>query len=196
LADALNLSSASQVRRDVGAALTLAWEGHESRQIEGEAAGFDELYSAHRQGAYRLALLLCGGERPLAEDALSEAFIRVFPKWNGGHVDDFGPYLRRAVVNEVKRMFLRRGLQRRSEPPLDAADVTLASPEDHVLRRQLVWSALRSLPVKQRTAFVLRYYEALSINEVAAAMGTSVGTAKSHLSRGRDRLRTVLEEQL
>jgi RNA polymerase sigma factor (sigma-70 family) len=180
----------------VGTALTLAWEGREAGEAEAEAVGFDELYEAHRQRAYRLALLLCGGERPLAEDALSEAFIRVFPKWRGGQIDDFGPYLRRAVVNEVKRMFTRRGLQRRSEPPLDLDAVTLASPEDQVLRRQVVWSALQTLPVKQRTAFVLRYYEALPVEDVAEAMGTSVGTAKSHLSRGRDRLRVLLEERL
>jgi len=180
----------------VGAALTLAWQGREAGQTQGEAAGFDELYEAHRQRAYRLALLLCGGERPLAEDALSEAFIRVFPKWHGGEIDDFGPYLRRAVVNEVKRTFTRRGLQRRSEPPLDIDAVTAASPEDQVVRRQLVWSALRTLPVKQRTAFVLRYYEGLPVEDVAEAMGTSLGTAKSHLSRGRERLREVLEDQL
>ncbi|MBV9043131.1 MAG: SigE family RNA polymerase sigma factor [Acidimicrobiia bacterium] len=176
--------------------MTLAWEGREGGQTDVGAPTFDELYDAHRQRAFRLALLLCGGERPLAEDALSEAFIRVYPRWRGGHVDDFGPYLRRAVVNEVKRMFTRRGLQRRSEPPLEAEAVTVTSPEDHVVRRQLVWDALQRLPVKQRTAFVLRYYEGLPVEEVASAMGTSVGTAKSHLSRGRDLLRTLLEEQL
>ena len=180
----------------MGAVLTLAWEGREAEQATDEVASFDELYEAHRQRAYRLALLLCSGDRALAEDALSEAFIRVFPKWSGGQVDDFGPYLRRAVVNEVKRMFTRRGLQRRSEPPVDLDAVTLESPEEEVVRRQLVWSSLRTLPVKQRTAFVLRYYEALPVEDVADAMGTSVGTAKAHLSRGRDRLRALLEEQL
>ena len=180
----------------MGAVLTLAWQGREAGQTQDGVAGFDELYEAHRQRAYRLALLLCGGERPLAEDALSEAFIRVFPKWSGGQIDDFGPYLRRAVVNEVKRVFTRRGLQRRSEPPLDVDAVTVVSHEDQVVRRQLVWSALRTLPVKQRTAFVLRYYEALPVEDVAEAMGTSVGTAKSHLSRGRERLRELLEDQL
>ena len=180
----------------MGAALTLAWQGRETGQAHGEAAGFDELYEAHHPRAYRLALLVCGGGRPLAEDALSEAFIRVFPKWNGGLVDDFGPYLRRAVVNEVKRSYTRRALQRRTEPALDAGTDTVVSPEDQVVRRQLVWSALRTLPVKQRTAFVLRYYEGLRVEDVADAMGTSVGTAKSHLSRGRERLRALLEGQL
>ena len=96
----------------------------------------------------------------------------------------------------MKRTFTRRGLQRRSEPPLDVDAVTLVSPEDQVVRREVVWSALRTLPAKQRTAFILRYYEGLPVEDVAEAMGTSVGTAKSHLSRGRDRLRTLLEGQL
>ena len=50
------------------------------------------------------------------------------------------------------------------------------------------------LPLKQRTAVVLHYYEDLSLEAIATAMGTSVGTAKAHLSRGRDRLRELLEE--
>jgi RNA polymerase sigma factor (sigma-70 family) len=179
----------------VGVALTLAWEGRESRRADTGAAGFDELYEGHRVRAYRLALLLCSGERASAEDAVSEAFARVYPRWHGGQVEDFGPYLRRAVVNEVRRTFLRRALQRRSEPLLEAVTTNVASPEEQVVRRQLVWSALRSLPVKQRTAIVLRYYEALSMDQVAEAMGTSVGTAKSHVSRARDRMRALLEEQ-
>ena len=69
------------------------------------------------------------------------------------------------------------------------------SPEEQVVRQQLVWSALRILTPRQRTAVVLHYYEALPVDEVAYVMGTSVGTAKSHLSRGRDRLRELLGDQ-
>ena len=47
--------------------MTLAWEGREGGQADVAAATFDELYDAHRQRAFRLALLLCSGERALAE---------------------------------------------------------------------------------------------------------------------------------
>ncbi|MBV8291177.1 MAG: SigE family RNA polymerase sigma factor, partial [Mycobacterium sp.] len=68
-------------------------------------------------------------------------------------------------------------------------------PEDQVVDRHVLWGALRSLAPKQRAAVVLHYYEALPIGEVASVMGTSVGTAKSHLSRGRARLRELLGER-
>ena|SRR5947209_6244338 len=154
---------------------------------------FEELFQTHKGYAYRLALLLCGGETATAEDAVSEAFAQVLPRWQAGGIDDFGAYVRRAVVNQVKRTFLRRGLQRRSEALI--ALQPAYGPEDQVVRRQLLWGALRSLAPKQRTAVVLHYYEALPIDEVAYVMGTSVGTAKSHLSRGRDRLRELLGER-
>ncbi len=154
---------------------------------------FEDLFQAHKGYAYRLAMLLCGGETATAEDAVSEAFAQVLPRWQEGAIDDFGPYVRRAVVNQVKRTFLRRGWQRRSEALIDLQPSY--GPEDQVVRRQLLWGALRSLAPKQRTAVVLHYYEALPIDEVASVMGTSVGTTKSHLSRGRNRLRELLGER-
>ena len=154
---------------------------------------FEELFQAHKGYAYRPALLLCGGETATAEDAVSEAFAQVLPRWQAGGIDDFGAYIRRAVVNQIKRTLLRRGWQRRSEALLDLQPSY--GPEDQVVRRQLLWGALRSLAPKQRAAVVLHYYEALPVEDVAHVMGTSVGTAKSHLSRGRDRLRELLGER-
>lgn len=157
-------------------------------------AAFDELFDAHFRPAYRLALLLSGGEVALAEDAVSEAFARVLPRWRAGGVDDFGAYLRRSVVNQVKRTFWRRMLQRRADPTADEAGGRVTRFEDDVVRRDSLRTALQALPSRQRTAVVLHYYEALPLEQVAAIMGTSVGTAKSHLSRGRDRLRVLLED--
>jgi RNA polymerase sigma factor (sigma-70 family) len=162
-----------------------AWEVRDA-----SVESFEQLFEAHKRPAYRLALLLCGGEAATAEDAVSEAFAQVLPRWRAGAVDDFGAYLRRSIVNQVKRTFLRRGFQRRADLLLDAPPVD--GVEDQVVRKELLWGALRTLPPKQRAAVVLHYYEALPIEDVATAMGTSVGTAKSHLSRGRDRLRALL----
>src|SRR5437868_5884414 len=106
---------------------------------------FEELFQAHKGYAYRLALLLCGNETATAEDAVSEAFAQVLPRWQTGAIDDFGAYVRRAVVNQVKRTFKRRGWQRRSESMLDSQPEV--GPEDQVVRRQVVWAALAQLPL-------------------------------------------------
>jgi RNA polymerase sigma factor (sigma-70 family) len=153
---------------------------------------FEDLFQAHRRPAYRLALLLCGGDAPLAEDAVSQAFADVLPRWRAGGIEDFGTYLRRCVVNDVRRTQRRRALLRRAQPWL--LDAPRGGVEEDVVRQQVLWTALRLLPEKQRTAIVLRYYEGLPVDEVADAMGTTAGTAKAHLSRGRTRLRVLLEE--
>lgn len=155
---------------------------------------FARLFELHHRRAYRLALLLCAGEAVLAEDSVSEAFACTYPKWKDGNVGDFGTYLRRAVANEVKGSFRRRLRQRRLEDRRRADGGGSRAIDDHVADQEQVWMALRQLPHKQRTAIVLRYYEDRPLAEVAEIMGTALGTAKAHVSRGRERLRALLEE--
>lgn len=154
-------------------------------------ADYGLLWDAHHVAAYRLAVLLCG-DTGLAEEAVSDAFARVFPPWQAGRVDDFGPYLRRAIVNEVRGSIRRRVLERR--PTLRA--MPRPAPrrlDDQVVDRDALLQALAQLPQRQRAAVVLFYYEDRPLEEIATIMGTSVGTAKAHLSRGRDQLRRLLE---
>ena len=148
------------------------------------------LYDTHQAGAYRLALLLTGNNAPLAEDIVSDAFVAVYPRWRDGKVDHFEPYLLRTVANRVKGNFRRLAVERRHAS--DSVAEVVADPEPSELDAEL-WEALRELPQKQRTAVVLFYYQDMPIEEVAETMGTTTGTVKAHLSRGRDRLRVALE---
>jgi RNA polymerase sigma factor (sigma-70 family) len=79
----------------------------------------------------------------------------------------------------------RRGLvSLRHHLPLDDRQV---STEDEIELRedqQEVIDALRDLPLRQRNALVLRYYEELGIDEIAEAMGISRNSVKTHLTRG------------
>jgi RNA polymerase sigma factor (sigma-70 family) len=56
--------------------------------------------------------------------------------------------------------------------------------------------ALARLPVKQRAVVVLRFYDDLSVQEVATAMGCSVGTVKSQTSEGIRKLRGLLGDDV
>ena len=56
-------------------------------------------------------------------------------------------------------------------------------------------TALRGLPSKQRAVVVLRYYDDLSVEQTAAALGCSAGTVKSQSSRGLAALRGVLRAE-
>lgn len=58
-----------------------------------------------------------------------------------------------------------------------------------------VLTALRTLPASQRAAVVLTYYAGYPAREVGEALGCSAATARVHASRGRKRLRKILERQ-
>jgi DNA-directed RNA polymerase specialized sigma24 family protein len=65
-----------------------------------------------------------------------------------------------------------------------------------VPERDAVWAALRSLPPRQRTAIVLRFYEDLSEAQTAELMRCRPGTVKSLVSRGLDKLRPAMAGDL
>ena len=155
---------------------------------------FAAVFAAHRRDVYRLAFLLCGNHAS-AEDAAAEAFARVYPHWLKGEVDDPRAYLRRAVVNQVQGGFRNRFAERRRLQRVANDGQQAGSAEDEIADHDEVARALLRLPPRQRAAVALRYFADLSEAGVADAMGTSVGTAKSHVSRGLDRLRDLLGEE-
>jgi RNA polymerase sigma factor (sigma-70 family) len=158
---------------------------------------FTVTLSAEQAGLFRLAVLMLGGDRERAEDAVAEAVARVYPRWRAGHVADLGPYLRRAVINEVVRLGRRRRLERRDEPHhmLGGRSVSVSALDDQVVTRDRVVRALRCLPGRQRAVVVLRFYEDLDEAEIARLLDVSVGTVKSQLSRALPRLRTLMDEE-
>ena len=154
-------------------------------------ATIEDAYLVEQRRAFKLAYLLCG-EFALAEDVVADAVVSVWPRWESGEIADIGAYLRRAVVNQVTSRFRRRGLERRTAWPVPGGG---QGPEDLSVDRLLIRDALLRLPPRQRAAIVLRYYEDLPEADIAAAMATSVGTTKSHLSRGLATLRVLLQDQ-
>ncbi|HET9673014.1 MAG TPA: SigE family RNA polymerase sigma factor [Actinomycetota bacterium] len=147
-----------------------------------------DLYARHAPGAGRLAYLLTG-DRHLAEDLTQEAFVRAFGRFRDlRRPDAFEWYLRRTVVNLSRSHFRRRRTERdflaaqpRREPATPAAD-----PTEH----DAMWRTLQTLPPRQRAAIVLRYYEDLTDAQVAETLRCPVGTVKSLIHRGLERLRS------
>ena len=147
----------------------------------------DRLYREHAPGALRFAIMLTG-DRPLSEDLVQEAFVRVAAKL---HVlrdpSAFNAYLTRAVANLAKSHFRRQEVAKRHVRAVDAA-LLVVEPVD-IPTNDSVLVALRTLPMQQRAALVLRYYNDLTQEEIARVLDCPVGTVKSQLSRGLARLR-------
>lgn len=157
--------------------------------VDGDS--FAVVFNEHHRRAVRLAYLLTS-DADLAEDIVSEAFVKVYPRWQRGEVRDVGAYLRRAVANESNSRLRRRYLERRASARRHGDDRGVRLVDDGAADRDEVWGALQRLPARQQQAVVLRYYEDLSEAETAEVLGCSVGTVKSQVSRGLARLQELV----
>ncbi|TCM45574.1 RNA polymerase sigma-70 factor (sigma-E family) [Kribbella sp. VKM Ac-2568] len=134
-------------------------------------------------------------DRTAAEDLVQEAFLRLARNQHRiNDPDRAAAYLRSIVIN-LARDHNRRGLvSLRHRPPAEVDD---RSAEDHVAdgesRREVI-EALRGLPRRQRDCVVLRYYVELPVAEIAATLGLSPNSVKTHLRRGLRSLKAELEE--
>jgi RNA polymerase sigma-70 factor (sigma-E family) len=156
-----------------------------------DAGRLGELYLRHADAGVRLAYLLTG-DRPLAEDIVQEAFIRLAGRLV--HLRDpgsFDAYLRRTVVNLANSHFRRRRVER-TYLKRQERTVGLPSRAGNVEDRDELWTALGRLSERQRAAIVLRFYEDLPEQRVAEILNCRPGTVKSLVSRGLDALRTEI----
>ena len=147
-------------------------------------AGLADLYRRERAGMVRLAHLMCGSNET-ACDIVHEAFIRLQRNWSSA--TDPRAYLRQIVVNLCRAHHRRRAVENRYASVKAVPPVYLAPELDET------WQALAALSPKRRVALVLRYYEDLSVEDVARVMGCRVGTAKSLIHRGLESLKQELQ---
>ncbi len=159
---------------------------------DGDGDGFADLVAQHHERLARLAYVLCGN-REEAEDAVAEAYAKVWPRYRAGTLREPLSYLRTAVVNQVRGGLRRRVLQRREEQRQRVDWRDGVSAERAVDDRDAIVAAVARLPVEQRTILVLRFYEDMSEQDVAATLGVPIGTVKSRCSRALAALRVALD---
>jgi len=150
----------------------------------------DREWVRHRESLVRLAGLLTG-DAGRAEDLAAEAVARFLAAARRRRIDDPGAYMRRIVVNQVIGSWRKR----RTEERLGHRVATSRSVDDESYRigeSERVWRAMLDLPARQRAALVLRFYEDRSVAETAALLGVPVGTVKSTVARGLERLHREL----
>ena len=164
----------------------------EAREVAPPREGsLEDLYVRHAPEAIRLAYLLTS-DAQLAEDITQDAFIRVAGRFR--HLRSpgaFDAYLRRTVTNLCMSHHRRRRLER-TYVARERARPDRASEQPDIASRDEMTRALRSLPMRQRVAVVLRYYADLPEQEVAEALGCSVTAARSLFFRAMETLRTTI----
>jgi RNA polymerase sigma factor (sigma-70 family) len=141
----------------------------------------DDLYQASAARMLTTAWMLLGS-RHAAEDAVQEAFATLAAR-DMADVREPEAYLRTVVVNECRSVMRRR--QRASAAPVDEG-VHLDS-SDLEMR-----DALARLNPRRRTVVVLRFYEDMKVDDIAAVLGCRPGTVSSLLHRALKDLREVI----
>jgi RNA polymerase sigma-70 factor (sigma-E family) len=154
------------------------------------------LHREHYRALVRLAAIVLGDVH-LSEQVVQDAFVRLQVRWGGLRDADKAPaYLRSAVLNGARSQ-LRRQRVRDRFAGRRTVERTVTTPEAAALElddQARMIAALRRLSDRQREALTLRYYLDLPEAEIAATLGVSPGSVKTHLHRGLANLATLLAE--
>ncbi|MGI5198603.1 SigE family RNA polymerase sigma factor [Streptomyces sp. CA-288835] len=159
--------------------------------IEREAA-LARLFELHYASMLRLAVLL-GADDP--ENVVAEAYYQIYRKWRRlRDAEAAEAYLRSTVCN-LTRMRIRHLQVARKHVQQPPSEVVASAESTALLRddQRVLIDALQQLPARQREALVLRHWLGLKESEIAAAMGISAGSVKTHTSRGIAALTQAME---
>jgi len=170
----------------------------------GNLSAFNELVTRHERAVFNVCYRLLS-DASLAEDATQDTFIRAW-----GAIDTFRggvvrPWLLRIATNRAYDLL--RAKSRRPASSLDAElfevephwtsqSIPSEAPESYAARKELsivLERALATLQDDQRLAVILSDVQGYGYDEIAEICGVAVGTIKSRISRGRARLRDLLE---
>ena len=150
---------------------------------------FVSLAEQYKDMVFRIALNYYGNPFD-ADDTVQEVLLRLFrngkPFQSGEHARN---WLIRVTINQCKNNLRKARL--RLYTPLEEVDlpVQFEYPEQSEL-----YQAVMDLPEKYRTVLYLFYYEELSVNEIAAALGLKTSAVTTRLSRARQQLKAQLTE--
>jgi len=150
---------------------------------------FAELVEAAWPGLYRTAYLMLG-DHQLAEDLVQATLTKTYASWAQVREPAAAVGYARIVLARTAASWFRRRSWRNEHPTEAVPDEahTGADPTD----RPALMAALGKLPPRQRAVVVLRYYDDLSVREVAQALGCSEGTVKSQTHHAMAQLRLLL----
>ncbi|MBR3929642.1 MAG: sigma-70 family RNA polymerase sigma factor [Clostridia bacterium] len=170
--------------------------------LEGDSRAFEILMEKHEAKMYAVALRMCKN-REDAQDCLQDAMLRVYkalPTFKGQ--SSFSTWAYRITMNTCLDDLRRKKVRAASSldqmlevgwAPVDENNTAERHLENSELKRNLS-KAIHSLPEEMRAAIVLRDVQGFSYEEIAGILSTNVGTVKSRISRGREKLREILSK--
>jgi RNA polymerase sigma-70 factor (ECF subfamily) len=172
-----------------------------SRCQQGDQEALKEIFDKYHKKVYRIAYGVVR-HREEALDIVQEVFIKLFRSIkNFKGRSHFYTYLYRMVMNTAidhsRKMGKKFVSSLDEEGSFEPSEEIEKGPERILLHKELeekVKWAMEKLPVEQRAALLFREVEGLSYQEMADAMGCSIGTVMSRLHYGRKRMQELLKD--
>ena len=165
------------------------------RVRQGDLDAYGPLMTRYRLRFGRYAYHLLGNESD-AEEALQDAFTLAYRSLDRcRHPERFAAWLFRILVNRCRTTGARRGREQARRAPLEAADgIGVHHSSEEAMRREELARGLGRLVPAQREAFLLKYVEELSYEEMAALTGAGESALKMRVMRACERLRDLLSD--
>jgi RNA polymerase sigma-70 factor (ECF subfamily) len=156
-----------------------------------DAGEFDAFYAGSSRRVLGQVYAMTGN-RAEAEDAVAEAYLKAWDRWESVRDCDSPEAWVRRVASRHAVSSWRKTVNRLRAHHRDAGDAELAADlsPDHVA----LVHALRQIPADQRRAIVLHHLVGLSVGEIAHEVGSPTGTVKTWLARGRRAMAEHLAE--
>jgi RNA polymerase sigma-70 factor (sigma-E family) len=153
---------------------------------------FADFVRAHSASLFRTAYLATG-DYQRAEDLLQTTLVRVYQRWPRIQEMDLPvAYARKVLVSQSASWWRKRSSH--ESPLLVLAEPAWGGRIDELAEHERVWSAVLTLPPRQRAVMVLRYYQDLSEADIAETLGIAPGTVKSTAHAACQRLAVLLGE--
>jgi RNA polymerase sigma-70 factor (ECF subfamily) len=167
--------------------------------MAGREGAFDLIVERHRRAVYHLCWRFVGNHED-ASDLSQEVFLRAFRGLRGFRGrSSLATWLYRIGVNIcMNRISLKETAARKMTEPIDEreyVDTRGDSPSDALIKEERdrrVRAAIAALPRKQRATLILRIYQEMSHQEIAAVLDSSVGTVKANFFHALSSLRKRL----
>ena len=165
-----------------------------SQVVDGDQRAFLALYDRYSSNVYALAFRMMN-DQMMAEEVLQDTFLKLWSR-SRQYLTERGPLLtwlltiaRRTALDRLRLESRRPTLSERNDPDL----IWEMTPEPETTSEEARWHSLhlvvQSLPEENRKVIELAYYQGMSQSEIADVLDLPLGTVKTRLRAGMNRLR-------